>query len=38
MLLSPVLRFVLSRKSWEIVGPVRGTTQEAGEKSGVGSE
>jgi len=38
MLLSPIFRMVLSRKLWEIVGPVREATQEAGEKSDVGSK
>jgi len=38
MLLSPVLRFVLSRKSWEIMGPGREATEEAGEKSDVSSK
>jgi len=38
MLLSPIFRLVLSRKFWEIVGPVREATQEAGEKSDVGSK
>jgi putative tricarboxylic transport membrane protein len=38
MLLSPVLRWMLSRKFWEIVGPARETTQEARKKSDVASK
>ena len=38
MLLSPIFRLVLSRKFWEIVGPVREATGEAGDKSDVGSK
>jgi len=38
MLLSPIFRLVLSRKLWEIIGPVREATEEAGEKSDVGSK
>ena len=38
MLLSPIFRMVLSRKLWEIVGPVSEATQEAREKSDVGSK
>ena len=38
MLLSPVLRWMLSRKFWGIVGPVHEATEEAGEKSDVGSK
>jgi putative tricarboxylic transport membrane protein len=38
MLLSPLFRLVLSRKLWEIIGPVREATEEAGEKSDVGSK
>ena len=38
MLLSPVFRWVLSRKFWEIVGPVPEPTGEAGDKSDVASK
>ena len=38
MFLSPIFRMVLSRKLWEIVGPVSEATQEAREKSDVGSK
>jgi hypothetical protein len=38
MLLSPIFRLVLSRKFREIVGPVREATEEAAEKSDVGSK
>jgi len=38
MFLSPIFRMVISRKLWEIVGPVSEATQEAGEKSDVGSK
>jgi len=37
-LLSPIFRMVLSRKLWEIVGPVSEAPQKAGEKSDVGSK
>ena len=38
MFLSPIFRMVISRKLWEIVGPVSEATQEAREKSDVGSK
>jgi putative tricarboxylic transport membrane protein len=38
MLLSPLLRLLLTRKFWEIVGPVREATEGTGEKSDVGSK
>src|SRR5262245_29259280 len=38
MLLSPVLRWMLSRKFWAIVGSARETTQEARKKSDVASK